>query len=46
MSHFIVDVSRVQLEMQIRHVFELKSHSPRAIVRQCLYPKVVPYSCW
>ena len=42
---FIGDVSHV-LEMQLRLLSALKSHSPRAIERQCLYPKVVPYSCW
>ena len=30
-----------ELEMQLRLVFALKSHSPRAIERQCLYPKVI-----
>ena len=33
---FIGDVSRKELEMQIRLVFSLKSHAPRVTERQCL----------
>ena len=33
--HLIGDVSRVELEMQIRLVFSLKSHAPRVTERQC-----------
>ena len=39
--HFIGDVSRVELEVQIRLVFSLKSHAPRASERQCLISKAV-----
>ena len=39
--HVIGDVSRVELEMQIRLVFSLKSHAPRVTERQCLIPKAV-----
>ena len=44
--HIIWDNSRVELERQIRFFFALQSHTPRATERQCLHPKVVPYSCW
>ena len=44
--HFIGDVSRVELEMQIRLVFSLKPHAPRVAERQCLIPKAVSKSCW
>ena len=39
-EHFIGDVSRVELEMQIRLVLSLKSHAPRVTDRQCLVPKL------
>ena len=44
--HFIGDVSRVELEKQIRLVFALKSHTPRAIERQFLVPQADIQSCW
>ena len=39
--HVIWDVSRVELETQIRLVFSLKLHAPRVTERQCLVPKAV-----
>ena len=39
--HFIGDEKRVELEMQIRHVFSLKSHAPRVTVPRCLFPMAV-----
>ena len=51
-QHFIGDVSRVELEMQIRLVFSLKSNAPRVTERQCLIPKAVSFVlsrlvvCW
>ena len=39
--HLIGDVSRVELETQIRLVFSLRSDAPRVTERQCLIPKAV-----
>ena len=44
--NFIGDVSRVELEMQIRLILSLKPHAPRVTERQCLIPKTVSKSCW
>ena len=39
-------ISLVELDMQIRLLFSLKSLAPCATERQCLFPKAETQSCW
>ena len=44
--HSTCDVSLVELDVQILHLFALKSHAHRATERQCLNRKGETQSCW